>query len=639
MKKLLAMLLALAMLFSVALAEEAATSEKGVVIYGSSTEITGDFAPGAWWSNGATDAMLRDLSNDYATVVTNQGGELVVNPTVTKSLETTENEDGTKTYTIQINEGLVYNNGDAITAKDFVWHQVLLSSPLIADLAITSSAYLNYEGGQAFYDGETTALSGVRLIDDYTFSLTIAADKLPYFYDLNYAAVGAFDIEYWLGEGYDVADDGEGCYITGGEFTAAAIQEHLNNARFYAGPDRVSAGPYNLVEFDQAALQATLEINPNYAGNFEGQKPSIEKIVVVRAEDATWADAMKTGAFNFYDTVTDGTQINTAMDIMEDEAVAAQLGYGFDYVTFDRPGYGKIQFQCDFGPTQFVAVRQAVAMLLDRNEFANTFCQGWGSVVNGPYGTGLWQYMDSEEWLNENLNAYAYDAAGAVQLLVDDGWVYNADGSDYTEGVRYKKVTAEEAGTYAHNVTLADGTILMPLIIEWSSSENNSVSDLLNVMLVQNPDVVAAGMEIRQNIMTFDELLNFMYRDATQGEKYGVPTYGMYNLATNWTPIYDAAYNFTDDPEMVAAGWNTNYLFDETIDQLTMDMVYGVESDDVDTYLSIWQQYVQRWNELLPEIPLYSNVYVTMYPDWLEGYTQDSFWDFQQAILYCTVAE
>ena len=70
-----------------------------------------------------------------------------------------------------------------------------------------------------------------------------------------------------------------------------------------------------------------------------------------------------------------------------------------------------------------------------------------------------------------------------------------------------------------------------------------------------------------------------------------------------------------------------------------MDMVYGVESDDVDTYLSIWQQYVQRWNELLPEIPLYSNVYVTMYPDWLEGYTQDSFWNFQQAILYCTVAE
>lgn len=46
-----------------------------------------------------------------------------------------------------------------------------------------------------------------------------------------------------------------------------------------------------------------------------------------------------------------------------------------------------LNFQCDFGPTQFEAVRHAVALLLDRNEFANTFCQGWGGVVNGMYGT------------------------------------------------------------------------------------------------------------------------------------------------------------------------------------------------------------------------------------------------------------
>lgn len=641
MKKLLSMLLALAMMLSMtsAMAESAPAGDVGTVIYGSTTEITGDFAPGAWWSNGATDAMLRDLSNDYDTVTTDQGGALVVNPTITKEMTSTENEDGTKTYTITINEGLVYNNGEAITAKDFVWSTVLLCSPLVPGLAISSSAYLTVEGGEAFYNGETQALSGLRLIDDYTFSVTIVADKLPYFYDLRYAEFGAFDIEYWLGEGYDVADDGEGCYITGGDFTVDAIKPQLDYARFNAGEDRVSAGPYNLIEFDQSALQATLEINPNYAGNFEGVKPSIQRIVVTKAEDATWADAIRTGAFNFYDTITDGVMVNTAMDMIEDETLAASLGYGFDYVTFDRSGYGKIQFQCDFGPTQFINVRHAVAMLLDRNEFANTFCQGWGGVVNGPYGTGMWQFIDSEEWLNENLNTYAYDAAAATQLLIDDGWVYNADGTDYTTGIRYKKVTEEEAGTYAHNVTLDDGTILMPLIIEWSSSEGNTVSDLLAVMLAENPDVAAAGMEIRQNIMTFDEMLNYLYRDATQGEQYGVPTYGMYNLATKWEPTYDASYNFTSDPDMVAAGSNTNYLFDDTLDQLTMDMVYGVDSSDTETYLNFWREYIKRWNELLPEIPLYSNVYLTMYPDWLEGYEQDSFWDFQQAILYATVAE
>ena len=351
----------------------------------------------------------------------------------------------------------------------------------------------------------------------------------------------------------------------------------------------------------------------------------------MKAESATWNDAIKTGAFNFYDTLTDGNEINQAMDIVE--------AGGFKYVQFDRPGYGKIMFQCDFGPTQFKAVRHAVAMLLDRNEFANTFCQGWGGVVNGPYGTGLWQYQEAEEWLDENLNPYTYNYDNAVAALVEDGWTLNEKGEAWTEGIRYKKVTEEEAGTYAHNVTLDDGTILMPLIIEWSSSDGNPVSELLKVMLSENPDTAKAGMQINQNVMTFSELLNYMYRDTSVDAKYGLKTYGMYNLASNFQPAYDQSYNFTLDPDLLAQGYNQNYLLDEELDKLSMDMVYTVNSDETEKYLDMWKQFIARWNDLLPEIPLYSNIYITLYPEWLENYEQDSFWDFSQAILYATIAE
>ena len=637
MKKFLSMLLALSMVLSMTVAFADETKEY-TVVYGSTTEIGGDFWFTSHWTNGATDMMLRELSSDCATVVTDQGGALVVNPTVTKDLQMEKNDDGSKTFTITINEGLVYNNGEAITAKDFVWSTIFACSKTAAGLGVKSTAASQVVGGQDYYDGKVAYVSGVRLIDEYTFSVTIESEYLPYFYDLSYASFGAESIKYWLGAGYDVADDGEGAYITG-DFTVDALKDHVEKVRFYAGEDRVSAGPYNLVAFDKSALQATLTINKNYNGNFEGVKPSIEKIVVVRAEDATWADAIKTGAFNFYDTITDGTQVNTALDIIEDEATKAALGHGFEYVQFDRPGYGMINFACDFGPTQFLPVRQAIIKLLDRNEFANTFCQGWGGVVNGPYGTALWQYKDSEEWLEENLNSYNYDPAAAVELLVNDGWVLNAEGGEWTEGIRYKKVTAEEAGTYKHNVTLADGTILMPLIIEWSSSEGNSVSDLLAVMLAEAEATKSAGVQINQNIMTFTELLNFYYRDASQGDKYGVPTYGMFNLATNFSALYDMSYSFTSDPEMVALGYNLNYLFDDVLDWLTMKMVYGVDSTDTGAYLALWRLFIQRWNELMPQVPLYSNVYITMYPDWLENYAQDSFWDFQQAIVYATVAE
>lgn len=618
--------LVVALLMScVAYAEE--PTHANSLIYGSTTEISGDWGR-ALWTNNATDKLIRDMIDNYSTVVSNQGGEYIINPTIVEEYTTQDNEDGTKTYTVKIKDGLTWNDGTPITVQDFVAETLFCCSKVSMELGVKSTAYMNVVGGQEYYDGTATTVSGLRILDDSTVSVTIVAEKLPYFYDITYAGFTPMNVADWFGEGIGIADDGEGCYFTG-DFTAATVGDQVNTAR-YASDNRRSAGPYTLVSFDKQSLQATLEINPNYAGNFEGQKPSIEKIIVVKAEDETWADAMKTGAIEFYDTITDGDDINTAMDMID--------AGGFSYVQFDRAGYGKLMFQCDFGPTQFVAVRHAVAMMLDRNEFANTFCQGWGGVVNGPYGTGLWQFQDSEEVLDEKLNAYAYDAQGAVDLLVADGWVYNADGTDYTDGIRYKKVTEEEAGTYEGNVTLADGTLLMPLTINWASSENNPVSELLVVMLANNPDVAAAGMEIKQTVMTFSELLNYMYRDATQGDQYGVPTYGMYNLATGFQPAYDQSYSFTSDPEMVAQGYNQNYLFDDELDKLSMDMVYGTASDNTEGYLKLWQDFVIRWNELLPEIPLYSNVYVSMFPEWLENYEQDSFWDFSQAILYANVA-
>ena len=638
MKKFLALLLAACMVLgmSAALAEGTAT-EKGVVIYGATTEISGDFAPGAWWTNNATDKMIRDITNDYGTVVTDQGGALVINNTVCDGIEGVMNDDGTKTYTVKIKDGLVYNNGEAITIEGFVWATAFGCSAVAGEVDAKLTSYLTIVGGQEFYDGTAETISGLRILDANTIQVSVVADKVPYYFDLSYAGFTPFSMKYWLGDAVSLKDDGNGVYFEG--LTKDNIKDQLDKARFYAGEDRVSAGPYNLVEFDQASKQATLTINKNYQGNFEGQKPSIEKIVITKAEDATWADALKTGAFNFYDTITDGEQVNQAMDIIEDEENKAKLGYGFGYTQFDRPGYGKLMFQCDFGPTQFIAVRHAIAMLLDRNEFANTFCQGWGGVVNGPYGTAMWMYQDGQEWLDENLDNYAYNPDAAKQLLIDDGWIYDENGNDYVEGVRYKKVTEEEAGQYAHCKQLDDGTWLMALEIEWASSEGNSVSDLLSVMLANGEQTAAAGVKINQNVMSFSELLNYMYRDATQGDKYGIPTYCMYNLASNFTSLYDQSYSFTLDPAMVADGYNTNFIFDEDLDKLSMDMVYGVEAGDDEAYLNIWEQFIKRWNELLPEVPLYSNIYITVYPDWLQGYEQSSYWNFEQAILYASVAE
>lgn len=604
------------------------------IILGESTEITGDFT-GGLVTNGASDMLVDALCNDYGTFVIDQGGVYVENPTVMKEWARTDNEDGSATYTITINEGLVYNNGDPITAADFAFKTMLTCTPAAAGLGFTSAAYTTLVGGVAAYAGETAVVSGVRLLDEYTFSLTIVPDYAQYYYADTYAAVAPWNEEFWLGEGYGIADDGEGCYITkdGEQVILQAADVEANfKAAMSAENGFVSAGPYQITKWDPATSQCTLDINPNYGGNFEGQKPSIQTIVIVRAEQSTWADQMKTGGMDVYANIAQGQDVNTLLDMIDS-------GADFTYVEYDRAGYGKIQFLCDVGPTQFVEVRHAVAMLLNRDEFVNTFCQGWGSVVNAPYATAMEMYQDSKDLFAEELNTYAYDVDAANAELVAGGWTLDAEGNEWAgTGLRYKDVT--DLDVNKDGCVEVGGKTLMPLQIQWYSTEGNAVSDLLAIMLANSDAVKNSGMEIVQTVGDWAGLLGAIYHEDADGNKVP-PEYGMLNLATNWTSsLYDYSFNWTDKPEFVAMGYNGNYLFDMGeggLDDLSMRMVYDVKSGDYDAYLDLWQKYIIRWNEMLPEIPLYCNTYVTAIPTWLEGYEQSSFWDFAKAILYASI--
>ena len=633
MKKLFALLLALLLLAGCANGggnggeqPSGNTEVTNQIIYGSTTELNGDLG-NAWWGNNASDATVRELIDDYNVITTDQGGELVENKSVTTGVTSVENEDGTKTFTVGIKDGLKYNNGEPMNAADFVAYALVAYSPALKEAGgkVTADTVV---GAPAYQNGEVNYISGIRLLDDHTYSITISADYLPYYFDINYASLKPLYLPMYASAALTVKDDGEGAYLDGGELVASELDASRN---IYAG--RVSAGPYQLEDLDLGSLTATLTINPNYAGNFEGQKPSVEKILIVKAVQETMMDQLETGAIDFLSALTDGSEVQRALDMEETG--------NFKTVHYERNGYGAIFFQCDFGPTQFAEVRHAVAYLLDRNEFANTFCQGFGSVVDGPYGLAMWMYKDAKDVLASTLNSYTYSVESAVNELKDGGWVLNADGTDYVDGsglVRYKEVTPEEAGDYAFNVTLADGRILMPLHIEWSSSEGNSVSELLAVMLANGDQTKEAGMEINQNIMSFADLLNYYYRDASEGAQYGVKTYGMYNLATNFTALYDQSYSYTVDPELLAMGYNTFFSVDNPLlDQLSMDMVYGVEAGDDEAYLNTWVAFIQEWNRYLPAVPLYSNVYYDAMNAKINNLECNSLFDFQQAVVYASV--
>lgn len=641
MKKFLALLLAVVMVLTmVACGEKKAD---GQVVIGTSTEASGDWAYSAFVRNpNATDKAVMTLTDDMTTVDSDQHGDYGINKTVVKSYERIEEENGNVTFKFVINDGLKFNNGEAVTAENFVAWTMFVTSPAGKEMGVVSATYNMLPGGLAYRNGETNVLSAVRLYDEKTFSITIAktgedgeTSYLPYYYDITYAAMQAVNLTYWFGEGWSVKDDGEGVYFVnadGKEFTAETIGETVTAGRFATG-NRVTAGPYNLVSFDQSSREIVLEVNENYNGNFEGQKPGIQKLVIVKTSEDTVMDMITTGQIQIYSQIADGSEVNAVMDLIEAGTIDSSPSQ------YDRAGYGYFGFACDLGPTQFTEFRQAIAYLLDRVEFAQTFCKGWGSVVHGPYCTAF--TMTAKTDIEKKINHYDYNPEKAVELLKQAGFVYNADGSDYVDGsgeVRYAKVTEEQAKYYdSFNKVLADGTILMPATINWASSEGNAVSALLSTMLANSEATKAAGVSIVKTEMTFSELLNYMYRQDSYGlgGDYSMPTYNMFNLATGYNGgVYDESYNWTTDPEYIEQGYNVQHLYDEQLNKLSMDMVYGVEPDDEATYLDLWEKYIIRWNELLPMVPLYSNIYVTVYPNTIDNYAEDSFWGFGRAILY-----
>lgn len=643
MKKFLALLLAVVMVLTMVACGEGKKKADGQVVIGTSTEASGDWAYSAFVRNpNATDNAVMTLTDDMTTVDSDQHGDYGINKTVVKSYERIEEENGNVTYKFVINDGLKFNNGEAVTAQNFVAWTMFVTSPAGKEMGVVSATYNMLPGGLAYRNGETNVLSAVRLYDEKTFSITIAktgedgeTSYLPYYYDITYAAMQAVNLTYWFGEGWSVKDDGEGVYFVnadGKEFTTENVSATIEAARFATG-NRVTAGPYNLVSFDQSSREIVLEVNENYNGNFEGQKPGIQKLVIVKTSEDTVMDMITTGQIQIYSQIADGSEVNAVMDLIEAGTINSSTSQ------YDRAGYGYFGFACDLGPTQFTEFRQAIAYLLDRVEFAQTFCKGWGSVVHGPYCTAF--TMTAKTDIEKKINHYDYNPEKAVELLKQAGFVYNADGSDYVDGsgeVRYAKVTEEQAKYYeSFNKVLADGTILMPATVNWASSEGNAVSALLSTMLANSDATKAAGVSIVKTEMTFPSLLSYMYRQETNGAvgDFTVPTYNMFNLATSYNGgVYDESYNWTTDPEYIEQGMNVQHLYDKELDKLSMDMVYGVEPGDEATYLSLWEKYIIRWNELLPMVPLYSNIYVTVYPNTIDNYAEDSFWGFERAILY-----
>ena len=543
------------------------TSEKedNSIILGNTTDLSGKFRYAAFGGTnpGAADLDVQNLSTGLETVATTKEGGFEWNPTVVKSHEETMNEDGTRTYTVTIYDDLKLSDGTPVTVKNYVVFPMVFSSPVgVAAAGKDHQSGMTLEGFKTFntYDGTegsgTKELAGLRMIDDYTYSITVSADYANYFYAISYAGLSAYDVSLWIGDA-DVKDDGNGVYFTDDFYAKEGdkyvMADHIVTASQNTDTTYPYSGPYVVKSYDSADKSAVLELNPNFKGNYEGVKPTIAKVVYKKIVSSTQLEDLKAGTLDVIAGITGGDETNEAL------ALADGSDGKYVYTHYSRAGYGKLGFRADYGPAQFTEVRQAIAYCMDRAKFAKDFTGGYGGVVDGPYYSGSWMYKAAVDD-GMILNAYATSVDSAIEVLTEGGWVYDAEGNDYVEGVRYKKIPGDIATENDINYKSKDGAYVttkvgddyyMPLVLNWYGTSDNPFTDQLMTGFASNDNVIAAGFNVQYTIGDFSPMLDELYQAAVYGYYSGSPMYSVFNFATGFTSAaYDYSYQMTIDPAM-----------------------------------------------------------------------------------------
>ena len=558
-------------------------------------------------SRNETDRLLWELLSDYSPFVTDVNGQLAENPSVMEDCTITRLENNVLLCTIKFREGLCYSSGRPIRSGDYVL-------PLLYG-AISGREDLGYRmfvGSDDYASGASDFFSGIRLPDERTLQLQLDPTYAQSFYAFHALRLQPWNPEFWLGEGWSIGDLGQGACLVSDGSAFRMEPDRLDEQIRTAGTDLTNldcAGPYRISQV--LADRLVLTRSPGYVGNFENYQPQIETLEFYTVTDP--AKALEAGSVDLIPRITDPSE-------------AAKLGKIPGYVTLSYPrnGYTMLRFNCAAGPTQFAEVRQALACFLDRESLSRAI--GSEAPVHGPYTPAMWQARQSQRFLQE-LNPYAFDRVTAEGYLVAGGWTLDERGGQWSgSGLRYKEVTKQQAQTFGDCLTLSDGRILMPLILHISAAESYASEALARAL--ENEAISQNGMQILLSTMSFKEL------------QASFPSCSAALMTEEYTSaVYNHAFRYTQDPELLELGCNPTGLMDEQLDILSTAMVYSPEPGDWETYLGLWQQYILRCNELLPELPLGIGTSTTVLTERLSGYQETALWDLAHTILYCTVTD
>lgn len=335
----------------------------------------------AQWANDLVQASLWNVSDTLEPV-----------PVLVEEIPSVENggiSEDFLTYTIRLKEGLLWSDGEPLTAEDLVFTYEMIET-----------VDNNFIQGSVIAD----ALESVELVDDLTFTLTFNSPQ-PFPEDM----AGSPGLSTILPE-----------HVYGPIFEAEGSIEFAEENQ----DPTVFSGPYVLSEWRRGE-QITFEANPNYALG----APSIQRIVIrfFPDTDSQYA-ALAAGQLDFVPNISEGDIPRVAASNPDLRIVTVFGGYieslWLNVRTEEHPAAGHPALQD-------IRVRQAIRYALDRNAITEELLVGATSPTDSVYAMSPFE-LDS-------LGVIERDLDEANRLLDEAGWV-DSDG----DGIRDKDGVALE---------------------------------------------------------------------------------------------------------------------------------------------------------------------------------------------------
>lgn len=272
-----------------------------------------------------------------------------------------------RTYTFSLRRDVTFHDGRPVTAGDFKYSLERACSP--ATGSRTAAPYLgDIVGVDKVLAGETSEISGVRVIGDYTLEITIDAPRSYFLSKLTYPTAYVVDRN-------NVAQGGE----------------------WWRDPN--GTGPFELGQWSRGEL-LVLERNDSYYG----KKANLDKV-----EFQLWSGV----PMRMYET---GDIDVTGVSVTYIDRVTDPAGPFHDQLQkVPELSFYYIGFNSTRPPFDDVKVRKAFAMAIDKEKIVSLVYRDLVQRADGILPPGIPGY-------NEDLDGLGFDPEAAGELIAASGY-------------------------------------------------------------------------------------------------------------------------------------------------------------------------------------------------------------------------